>query len=308
MRVIITGGSGMIGRALAGSLLRDGHDVIVLSRNPAARSGVLAGAQIQHWDARTADGWGHLAEGADAIVNLAGERVAGPNPFAYRWTEARKRRICESRRRAGEAVTQAVERAAHKPGVVVQISGTNYYPPTGKIATENTPPGDDFLARVCKDCWELPTAPVERMGVRRVIVRTGPVLDAHEGALPPMLLQTRLFVGGRIGSGRQWFPWVHRADVAAGIRFLIDTPEARGAFNLCAPNPLTNAQFAQTLARVLGRPAFVRVPAWAMRLLFGEMAVTLLQGPRAMPARLQEIGFAFRFPEAEAALRDLLGR
>ena len=306
MRVVITGGTGLIGRALAADFAAGGHEVIVLSRDPSRVSGLPSGVRAEAWDARTAGGWGRLVEGAGAVVNLAGARVAGPNPFVYRWTEGRKRLICESRQNAGAAVTQAVEAAAQKPEVVVQVSGTNYYPPTGVIATEETPPGEDFLARVCVDCWERPTARVEDMGVRRVVVRVGPVLDAREGALPPLVLQHRLFAGGRLGSGRQWFPWVHRADVAAAMRFLIDTPEARGAFNVCAPNPVTNARFSQALGKVLGRPSLLRVPAFAMRLLLGEMADTLLLGPRVMPARLQEMGFAFRFPEVEAALRDLL--
>ncbi len=308
MRVIITGGTGLIGRALAADFIQDGHEVVALSRDPARATRLPAGVRVAGWDGRTAAGWGNFADGADAIINLAGERVAGPNPFAHRWTAERKRRICESRRNAGLAVTAAVEVAAHKPGVVVQVSGSDYYAPTGFVATESTPPGDGFLSHICADCWEPPTAPVEALGVRRVIVRMGPVLDAKDGALPPMLLQSRLFVGGPLGSGKQWFPWVHLADVVAAFRFLIDTPEARGPFNLNAPNPVRNAQLMQTIGRVLGRPSSMRVPAFAMRLLFGEMADTLLQGPRPMPARLQEIGFAFRFPELEPALRDLLGK
>ncbi|GAB4441757.1 MAG: TIGR01777 family oxidoreductase [Anaerolineae bacterium] len=308
MRVIITGGTGMIGQALAADLARDGHDVVVLTRDPARVRGMSARVRAVGWDGRTAQGWAAEVEGAGAIVNLAGQRVAGMNPFAYRWTDARRRAICESRRDPGLAVTAAVEAASEKPGVVVQVSGVDYYAPTGEIAREDSPPGDGFMSHICAVCWEPPTAPVEALGVRRVVARMGPVLHPGDGALPPLLLQSRLFVGGRLGSGRQWFSWVHIADVVAALRFLIDTPEARGVFNLCAPNPVRNAALSETIGRVLGRPSFMVVPAFAMRLLYGAMADTLLKGVRALPGRLQELGYRFKFPELEPALRDLLGR
>ena len=307
MRFIITGGTGTIGRALASDLLTNGYEVVVLSRNPAKGEDVLPpGIRIVGWDAKSSEGWVEWADGAAAIINLAGARLAGPNPLKLRWTEKRKNLICESRLLAGQAVTQAIEAVSKKPKVLVQASGINFYATGDEIATEETPPGDGFLSHVCADCWEISTKPVEDLGVRRVIIRTGPMLHPESGPLPPMVLQSKLFLGGPLGSGRQWFSWIHPADVVGGIRFLLDHPEASGAFNLCAPNPLTNAAFSQVLGRILRRPSILPIPSFALKLLFDEMASTLLTGVRAVPTRLQSMGYPFRFPEVETALKNLL--
>ena len=301
MCVIITGGTGLIGQALTQSLAADGHEVIVLSRNPDKVSGLPKGARAVKWDGRSAQGWGQLADGADAIVNLAGESIA-----AGRWSEARKQSILQSRIEAGRAVVAAVEAATTKPRVVVQSSAVGFYGPRGseKIA-EDASAGSDFLASICQ-AWEASTAPIEAMGVRRVIIRTGVVLDKHGGALPQMMLPFKLFAGGPLGGGRQGFPWIHLADEVAAIRFLIDQPSPSGVFNLSAPNPLSNAQFGRVLGKVLGRPAFVPTPGIAMKMLFGEMSTLLLDGQFEIPQRLQQLGFTFRFADAEAALRDVL--
>jgi uncharacterized protein (TIGR01777 family) len=300
MRVIITGGAGLIGRALAADLASNGHEAIVLSRAPERVTGLPPSVRAERWDARSAAGWSPLADGADAIVNLAGESLAG------RWTARRKRRILESRQNAGRVVVEAVEGASVKPHVVVQASGAGYYGPRGdEEITEEAGPGKDYLGQTAIE-WEASTAPVEALDVRRVIIRTGVVLSMAGGALPPLLLPFQFFVGGPLGSGRQWFPWIHVADEARAIRFLIEHESASGPFNLTAPNPLTNAEFGRALGRVLRRPAFVPTPAFALRLLLGEMSTVLLDGQRAVPRRLLGLGFTFRFPDAEAALRDLL--
>ncbi len=300
MRVIITGGTGLIGRALVADLTKDDHETIVLSRRPERAAGLPAEVRVERWDAQTAEGWGSLADGADALVNLAGENIAG------RWTASRKRRIRESRLNAGRAVVQAVELAGVKPRVVVQASGAGYYGPRGdEEVVEEEPPGSDFLGQLAIE-WEASTAPVERMGVRRAVIRSGAVLSTEGGAFPPMLLQSRLFLGGPLGSGRQWLPWIHIADEARAIRFLIENERAQGPFNLVAPYPLTSIEFNRALGRVMRRPAFMPVPAFALRLLAGEMSTVLLDGQRAIPRRLLDLGFAFRFPKAEEALRDLL--
>lgn len=302
MRVIITGGTGLIGRALSAALVGDGAEVIVLSRDPERHTGLPAGTRAERWDARTAAGWGQLVEDADTIVNLAGENLS-----EGRWTAERKRAILESRVNAGRAVVQAVEIATHRPRVVIQASAVGYYGPHGdEEVTEETPPGTDFLARVCVD-WEASTAPVEALGVRRAVIRSGLVLSREGGVLPRFLLPFRMFAGARLGSGRQWFPWIHIADEVAGIRFLMESEDARGPFNVTAPNPVTNALFTRTLAGVLGRPAFMRVPAFALRLAIGEVASALLTGQRAVPRRLLAMGFAFRYPNLNTALRDLVG-
>jgi uncharacterized protein (TIGR01777 family) len=307
MRTIITGGTGLIGRALAANLAADGHEVILLSRNPERATGLPQGVRAERWDARTAEVWGHLADGADAIVNLAGANLAGEGFFPSRWTADRKRLIRDSRVNAGRAVVQATEQASQKPRVVIQASGVGYYGFRGdEQITEDDQAGDDFLGRLACDDWEPSTAPVEELGVRRAIIRSGAVLSARGGALPRLSLPFRLFVGGPMGSGKQWFPWIHLQDEVAAIRFLVENQEASGPFNLSAPNPLTNAQFARVLGRVMGRPSLVPIPGFAMRLAFGEVASVLLAGQRVIPRRLLDLGFQFRFPHAEAALRDLL--
>lgn len=303
MRVLITGGTGFLGRALAHSLLADGYEVIALSRRPEQARGLPPGVRVVHWDAHTAEGWGPLAEDAAAIVNLAGESIAG-GP----WTAERKRRIHDSRVNAGRAVVAAVQAARRKPGVVIQASAVGYYGPHGdEEVTEDTPPGEDFLARVAVD-WEASTVPVEALGVRRVIIRTGLPLSREGGVFPFFLLPFRFFVGGPLGSGRQWVPWIHIADEIGAIRFLMENTEAQGPFNLSAPNPVTNAEFSRILGRVMRRPSFMRVPAFALRLILGELSTLMLSGQRQIPRRLVEMGYHFRFPDLEVALRDLLGQ
>ncbi len=308
MRVVITGGTGLIGRALSADLASDGHQVIVLSRSPDRAVGLPTDVRIERWDARSAEGWAPLADGADAIVNLAGANLAGAGFLPSRWTAERKQLIRDSRVDAGQAVVAAVELAHEKPGVVIQSSGIGYYGFCGdEPIVEDAPPGEDYLARLAYEDWEPSTAKVEEMGVRRAIIRTAAVLSAQEGALYRLLLPFRLFVGGRMGSGKQWLPWIHLADQARAIRFLIEREEASGPFNLAAPNPVTNAEFARVLGRVMGRPSIIPLPAFAMKLAFGEVASVLLEGQRALPRRLLDLGFTFRFPDAEAALRDLVG-
>ena len=308
MRVLIPGGTGLIGRALSAELAKDGHEVILLSRAPQRAHNLPPGVRTERWDGRTAAGWGHLADGADAIVNLAGASIAGEGFFPARWTEARKTLLTESRLHTARAVVEAVQGAAQKPGAVIQASAIGYYGPHGdESLTEDAPPGDDFLARLCV-AWEAAAAPLDEMGVRRVILRTGVVLSTAGGAFPRLLLPFRLFAGGPMGSGRQWMSWIHVADEVAAIRFLLERPDAAGPFNLTAPEPLTNAQFSRLLGRVMRRPALLPVPAFAMRLALGEAATIVLDGQRVLPRRLQELGFTFRFPTAEAALHDLLGK
>ena len=300
MRVLIIGGSGLIGRALAANLAPD-SEVVILSRRPERITGLPAGVRAERWDGRSIKGWRSLADGANAIVNLAGENIS-----SGRWTKERKRAIMQSRLNAGQAVVQAVEAVALKPRVVIQSSGIGYYGPCGdEDITEESPSGRDFLAQIAVD-WEDSTTPVEAMGVRRAVIRTGVVLSNEGGALPRMLLPFRFFVGGRLGSGKQWFPWIHIADEVGAIHFLIENEAASGPFNLSAPAPLTNAEFSRLLGQQLRRPAFVPTPAFALRLLFGEMATALLDGQRAVPRRLLQLGFAFQFPDAGPALTNLL--
>jgi len=305
MRILITGGTGLIGSALAAELAQAGHEVIVLTRNPDKATGLPAGVRAERWDGRTAQGWGHLADGAGAIVNLAGASIAGEGLLPSRWTDERKHLILQSRLDAGRAVVEAVQQATHKPGVVVQASGIGIYGFAGdRLLDETAPAGTDWLAQVAVQ-WEAATAPVEAMGVRRVVIRTAVVFSRTGGVLPLMLLPFRLFVGGPVGGGRQYVAWIHLADEVGAIRFLIENPAASGPFNLVAPDVMTNAEVSRVIGRVLRRPSWFPLPAFAMRLMFGEVATLLLEGQRAQPKRLLELGYTFRFPTLEAALRDL---
>ncbi len=302
MHVIVTGGTGLIGTALVKSLLSDGHTVTVLSRSPHRKQKPeLNGANLVEWDARTAQGWGSLADGADAIVNLAGAGIADG-----RWSAERKRLIIDSRVHAGQAVMEAIRGAAVKPKVLIQSSAVGYYGPSGdQKLDESNSPGGDFLAHVCFE-WEASTAGAVDLGVRRPVIRTGVVLSTQGGALPKLLLPFRLYAGGPLGNGKQYFPWIHLDDEVRAIRFLLESPHANGAYNLAAPNPPTNAEFSKQLGKAMNRPSLLPVPGIALKMLFGEMSTVLLDGQRAVPKRLEEASFDFLYTEVAPAVRDLL--
>ncbi len=296
----------MIGRALAASLAAEGHEVIVLSRNPEQASGraqrLPHGVRAERWDGISAAGWGHFADGARAIVNLAGENLG-----EGRWTASRKAHFLISRINAGQTVMEAIRAARSKPAVLIQSSAVGYYGPHGdEPVTEETPPGSDYLGQLAVQ-WEASTQQAEALGVRRAVIRTGVVLTPAGGTLPRLMLPFRFFAGGPLGSGRQWLPWIHVDDEVRAIRFLIEQPGASGPFNLCAPNPVTNREMARTLGRVLGRPSFFPVPAFVLRLVLGEMASIVVDGQRELPDRLLGMGFTFRFPDLGPALADLVG-
>ena len=309
MRVLLPGGSGLLGDALAESLLSDGHEVLVLTRRPPRATSSLPSLHFQRWDGETTEGWGHLIEGVDAIVNLTGQTIGGTNlreTLFQRWTPARKRGILESRIHAGSAIVEAVRDAHRKPEVLLQMSACGYYGhrPTGE-QTEASPPGDDFLARVCV-AWENATRPVESLGVRRIVVRTGIVLSRRGGLFPMFLLPFRMFVGGRLGHGRQGLTWVQMEDFVRAIRFLLGSPSASGVYNLTAPHPASNAEMGRTIARTLRRPYWLPIPGFAFRLALGEKAMLVLEGQRVIPQRLLEAGFEFRYPTIEQALPHLV--
>lgn len=306
MKVLITGGSGLIGRALAASLAADGHEVVILSRSPERVSGLPNGVRAVGWDGRSAAGWATEADGADAIVNMAGASLKGEGFLPSRWSKKRKALIRQSRADAGAAVVDAVRQAKVKPKMVLQASAVGYYGPRDEeIITEESTAGPDFLAEVCK-VWEASTAEVESLGVRRVITRTGLLLTMQGGAFPLLVLPFRLFAGGPFGSGKQYYPWIHIDDYIAALRFLIESKTASGVYNVGAPNPVANREFARTLGRVLRRPSWLPAPAFAMRLALGEVSTVVLDGQRVVPARLEAEGFKFEFAELEPALRDLL--
>lgn len=300
MRFMILGGTGLIGRALSRALSQAGHEVVVVSRSP-ERMPPMERVSAVGWDGHTAAGWGKLVNEVDGIVNLAGENIG-----AGRWSQARKQRIVTSREQAGAAIVEAVRAATRKPGVIFQISGVGYYGSgEDRPFTESDPPGNDFLARVAVR-WEEATRPVEEEGVRRVIARAGVVLTPQGGVLPRMMLPFRFFVGGPLGTGRQWVSWIHLEDTVRGIQWMLENPACSGVYNLTSPQPVTNAEFGRILGRVLRRPSWLPVPALVLKVVLGEMSALVLEGQRVIPSRLEEAGFQFRFARLESALRDLL--
>lgn len=307
MRVVLTGGTGLIGLALAARLAGDGHEVILLSRSPGNAVNLPDGLSAVYWDAVTTEGWGDLVDGAGAVVNLAGESIGGSGLMDVRWTPARRRRIYESRIQAGRAVMEAIKAAENKPGVLLQASAIGYYGTAAgdEALTEKAAAGDDYVASICLD-WEAVNTPVEKMGVRRVVIRTGLVLSTKGGALPRMMLPFRFFAGGPVGSGQQWYSWISLADQVSAMHFLLSNNSAAGVFNLTAPNPVRNAEFSQALGAAMNRPSWLPVPAAALKLAFGDAALLLLEGQRVVPARLQEAGFTFAHAEIEPALRDIV--
>lgn len=309
MRILITGGTGMIGRALAAELAGRGHEVIALSRHPERhRAGMPPGVELVAYDSKTSQGWGHLVDGDTAIVNLAGESIGGEGFPPKRWNEEKKRRILQSRLDVGRAVVEAVENAAEKPRVVIQSSGTDYYGwPGDEVVTESSPPGDTFLARIARS-WEQSTEPVERMGVRRCVYRGGLVLSDKGGSFPVLLIPFKYFFGGPLGSGEQYYAWIHIEDAVRAIRFLIENEDTSGPYNLVSPNPVKQKVLARVIGQTLNRPSFIPAPALAVRLIVGEQAGLVLRGQRAIPKRLVEAGFEFKYVEPEQAVKDLLGQ
>jgi uncharacterized protein (TIGR01777 family) len=278
MRVLVAGASGLIGTAFTSALRERGDAAVALPR-------FGSGA----WS----------VEGADAVVNLAGASVAGK-----RWTPAYKKEIEESRVLTTRALVDSIRAAQRKPRVLVNASAVGYYGGRGdEVLDESAAPGADFLANVVRQ-WE---AEAQRAPIRSVQVRTGIVLSAKGGALEKMLPPFKAFVGGPIGSGKQWFPWIHIADEVAAILWCIDR-ELTGPLNLAAPGIVTMKEFAKALGRALHRPAWAKVPAAPLRILLGEFASALLEGQRAVPKKLLDSGFRFRFENVDAALRDLFPR
>jgi uncharacterized protein (TIGR01777 family) len=289
MRVVVAGGTGFLGTPLVSQLRANGNDVSVLTRRSAAPG------QITWSPNGTVGPWAKVIDGADVVINLAGESIA-----EHRWTAAYKARIRDSRIRATRSIVAAIHTAAQKPAAFLNASAVGYYGSRGdELLTEESPPGTDFLASVCRD-WEreaLTAADASRV----ILLRSAPVLDSGGGMLPRIALPFRLFIGGPVGSGTQYWSWIHRHDWVAMVIWALENRQS-GPLNLAAPVAVTNREFAQTLGRVLKRPAFLPAPAFVLRVLLGEMADVLLFSQRVVPAKAEGLGFRFRYPALEPAL------
>ena len=298
MHVLITGATGLIGRHLVAQLQAH-HQVTVLTRN-AARARAILGEDVT---CRTSLSGQRTLDGIDAVINLAGEPIAD-----RRWSREQKRRLCDSRWQLTGQLASLIRASAVPPAVFISGSATGYYGDQGEaVVTEEEVPHDEFTHQLCAR-WEELALTAESAQTRVCLLRTGVVLAPHGGALAKMVPPFRLGLGGPFGDGRQYLPWIHLDDMVAGILYLLAHTELRGAFNMVAPYPVHNDKFAATLAEVLNRPAFLRVPAFAVRLLMGEAAVLVLTGQRAIPKRLEAAGFHFRFSELEEALSNVLAR
>ncbi len=306
MRVVIAGGSGLIGRELTSTLTAAGDEVIILSRNPAMVKGLPAGVSVIKWDGKTLQDWGLQIEKSEVVINLTGENLSGEGFLPSRWTKERKLRLVQSRINSGKVLTKAIEMAKTKPSVFVQASGIGFYGThQEKSLNEGDDSGDDFSANLCKE-WEASSLPVEIMGIRRVVIRNGVVLSTKGGALPLLLLPYKLFVGGPLGDGHQIYSWIHITDEVNAILFLIHDNQAKGVFNLASPNPVSNEEFGRTIGQVMKRPHYFPIPGFAMRLAFGEVSLMVLEGQKVIPQKLLEAGYIFKFPGLEDALKDLL--
>jgi uncharacterized protein (TIGR01777 family) len=301
MRVVITGATGFISSALCKELCKD-YEVIALSRD-ASRAAKSIGdwAKAVEWDGRTTGSWLQQANGAFAIINLAGENIA-----SGRWNESRKAGILHSRLDSTRAVIEAIKQMDKKPNVVIQASAIGFYGPRqDEQIDEDSPSGKGFLASVCQRI-ESSTEEIEALGVRCVVIRTGVVLGRDGGAFEKLVKPFRFFLGGHVGSGRQWFSWIHLEDEVAAIKFLMENEDLKGAFNLTAPEPVTMKEFCKILGKVLHRPAWMKVPAFAAKLAFGEMAnEMLLSGQKVLPKRLLNTNFNFKYTDVKQALIDI---
>jgi uncharacterized protein (TIGR01777 family) len=292
VRVAVTGATGLIGSRLVAALRERGDDVTILSRDPA--KGVA-------WDALAGPAPAEALAGRDGVVNLAGE------PVAQRWSAAAKERIRASREVGTKNLVAGLLTAEPRPRVLVSACGVDYYGPRGdEEVDESVPPGDTFLADVCR-AWEEAAIGATAAGVRVAVLRTGVVLDPHGGALAKMLPPFKLGVGGPVAGGRQWMPWIHLDDIVGMYLAALDRDDWAGPINAVSPNPVTNRDFSRALGRALHRPAVAPVPALALRVLYGDMAEIVTSGRRAVPRRALQLGYAFRHPDLDEALRSALG-
>jgi hypothetical protein len=298
VNVLVTGSSGLIGSALEPFLAAAGHRVIRL-----VRSRPSSGEAQRFWAPEAGILDPGALEGLDAVVNLAGENVAG------RWTERKKARILNSRVKSARLLSESLAGLAQPPKVLVSASASGFYGDRAdEVLTEESASGSQFLAQVCRQ-WEAGTEPAARAGLRVVVLRIGLVLSASGGALAQMLPPFKLGLGGRIGSGRQYWSWIALDDLLGVVLHVLNTEALRGPVNAVAPNPVTNLEFTKTLGRVLKRPTVLALPALAARLAWGQMAEELLLASTRMePARLLAFNYKFRYPELEPALRHLLGK
>ncbi|WP_310412445.1 TIGR01777 family oxidoreductase [Chamaesiphon sp. OTE_8_metabat_110] len=302
MKIAIAGATGFVGSRLVEQLQAQGHEVVIFTRSPQQASNRFGRAQIVGYSPLQSGAWQESISGCDAVVNLAGEPIA-----EKRWTPDHKRTILESRQIGTQKIVEAISQSSVKPSVLINASAIGYYgtSETSKF-DETSPAGKDFLAEVCT-AWETAAQAVTNTGTRLVILRMGIVLGENGGVLGKMLAPFSAFVGGPIGSGKQWFSWVHRDDVVKLIIQAITDPQMQGVYNATAPNPVTMEVFSQTLGSVMNRPSWLPVPNFALEALLGEGAIVVLQGQQVVPTHTLAQGFDFQYSTIKPALAAILG-
>lgn len=298
MKIMIAGGTGFVGKPLVSQLIKKGHKLILLSRSD--RKSNHHQLQYQKWNGKTLGEWADGMTSVDAVINLAGESIADK-----RWSQKQKKVIVESRVDATRVLVKAIEKANHKPQILINASAVGYYGnvPSGDVV-EDSSKGKGFLSETC-DQWEKEAQAVKRFGVRTALLRIGIVLEKGGGALSKMIPPFKLFAGGPLGTGRQWFPWIHRDDVVGIILFTLENDAIAGPVNTTAPQPVKMSEFCQELGKVLKRPSWAPVPAFALKLLLGEMSEMLLGGQKAIPQKLLANHYKFKFPDLQSALMDI---
>lgn len=299
MKVAIAGGTGFVGSRLVERLLAEGHQVLILTRNPASVK-PAPNVEVVAYNPKESGAWQQSISGCDAVVNLAGEPIA-----EKRWTPEHKKEIINSRKIGTQKIVEAISKANPKPSVLVSASAIGYYG-TSETATfeESSPSGNDFLAQVCQE-WEAEAQKVKDTGTRLVIVRIGIVL-AMGGAIGKMIPPFKMFAGGPIGTGKQWFSWIHRDDLVNLILFALQQREVEGVLNATAPNPVRMNEVSQTLGEVLNRPSWLPVPAFALEVLLGDGAQVVLEGQQVLPKRTITQGFDYQYPSLKQALEEFL--
>lgn len=306
MKIVISGGTGLIGQRCISHFVKDGHEIIVLSRSPESAPRFPASVSVVRWDGKHAGDWVTELDHASAVINLAGASIAGKGFFPSRWSESRKESILQSRMQVGKAITEGIRSVQNKPDLLIQASAIGYYGTSEEETfSESDPPGSDFVAETCQ-AWEASTRKVENMGVRRVVSRLGIVLSTRGGALPRLVLPFKIFLGGPMGNGNQWYSWIHIDDVCRAFQFFINKEDVSGVFNITSPNPVRNQTFAAVLGKTMKRPSWIPVPGFLMRWIFGDVASVVLEGQQVIPQRLNQTDFSFEYPSLERALGDLL--
>jgi len=299
-KIVIAGATGLIGKEIARLLIDRGDKVTIFSRSVKKAKNVIPNAENYiEWNPGSTD-WYKYMDGKDVVINLSGE-----NLMAKRWNEEHKINILSSRINTTAAFVKAFENVVNKPKVYLSAAGIGYYGLTRTVETENSPAGKDFLAGVVQ-AWETESEKIEKFNVRRINVRIGIVLDKYEGALSKMILPFKLFIGGPLGSGNQWFPWIHISDVAGIFLFALDNENVKGPVNCCSPDLVTMKEFCKSLGMILNRPSVFRIPEFILKIVIGESSDVIVNTAGALPQKIIEAGYKFKFEKVEDALRSIL--